>query len=82
MRYYIQDTRSYVGNSVLWWRVGGAGYTANVDEAGTYSEEEAERIRENRPTDKPIPEDVVKESMSMHVDVQKMHKVMRQRGLK
>jgi hypothetical protein len=31
--YYIQDTRNYVGNSVLWWRVNGQGYTTNLDEA-------------------------------------------------
>lgn len=31
--YYIQDSRSYVGNSVLWWREGRAGYTTNLAEA-------------------------------------------------
>ena len=31
--YYIQDTRTYVGNSVMWWRVDGHGYTPNLDEA-------------------------------------------------
>lgn len=31
--YYIQDSRSYVGNSVLWWRKGGSGYTTNLAEA-------------------------------------------------
>ena len=31
--YYIQDARSYVGDSVLWWRQGGRGYTTNLDEA-------------------------------------------------
>ncbi len=28
--YYIQDTRTYVGNSVMWWRVGGNGYTSDL----------------------------------------------------
>jgi len=31
--YYIQDTRTYTGNSVMWWRENGDGYTSNVDEA-------------------------------------------------
>lgn len=31
--YYIQDSRSYVGNNVLWWREDGDGYTTNLDEA-------------------------------------------------
>ena len=31
--YYIQDARRFVGNSVLWWREGGAGYTTNLAEA-------------------------------------------------
>lgn len=31
--YYIQDARNYVGNSVLWWRKEGAGYTTDLDEA-------------------------------------------------
>lgn len=31
--YYIQDTRTYVGNSVMWWRPNGDGYTSNLDDA-------------------------------------------------
>lgn len=31
--YYVQDTRSYCGNSVMWWRVEGEGYTSNLEEA-------------------------------------------------
>lgn len=31
--YYIQDTRTYCGNSAMWWRVDGNGYTSNLDEA-------------------------------------------------
>lgn len=50
--YYIQDARSYVGNSVLFWRPGGAGYTTNLDEAGLYTLEEASSHRD---TDIPIP---------------------------
>lgn len=34
--YYVQDTRSVVGNCALWWRENGAGYTCAIDEAGLY----------------------------------------------
>ena len=30
---YIQDARIYCGNSVMWWRVDGQGYTSNLEEA-------------------------------------------------
>ncbi len=81
MRYYIQDTRVYVGNSVVWWREGGAGYTANFDEAGLFSEQEANDAHRNRASDKPIPEDVAKASTSSHVDIQKMRRIMAERGI-
>lgn len=31
--YYIQDSRRYVGNSAVWWRERGEGYTTNLAEA-------------------------------------------------
>ena len=31
--FYVQDTRNYVGNCVLWWRTNGEGYTTNLTEA-------------------------------------------------
>lgn len=36
--FYIQDSRSYVGNDVLWWRPNSEGYTCQIDEAGLYDE--------------------------------------------
>jgi len=32
--YYIQDTRSVVGNCALWWRKDDQGYTCDIDDAG------------------------------------------------
>jgi len=49
--YYIQDTRQYVGNCVLWWRPGGKGYTTEIKKAGLYTEKEARDIEGNRGTD-------------------------------
>ena len=32
-QYYLQDKRSYIGNSMLWWAKGGRGYTTKIDNA-------------------------------------------------
>lgn len=46
--YYIQDTRSYCGNSVMWWRTNGEGYTSNLAEAwkvpGTWRGRETDKL--------------------------------------
>jgi len=31
--YYIQDSRTYCGNSVMWWAVDGEGYTSDLSKA-------------------------------------------------
>ena len=52
--YYIQDTRSFVGNCPTWWGKDFRGYVTRMDEAGKYTREEAERICK-RDTDKMWP---------------------------
>lgn len=52
--YYIQDTRTYFGDTILWWGPNRGGYTCKLAEAGLYSEEEAERIFHLRGTDVPV----------------------------
>lgn len=42
--YYIQLVRNPCGNCLIWWRVGGHGYTCNLDEAWRVPKPEAERI--------------------------------------
>ena len=42
--YLIQDSRSYVGNCVLWWREHGRGYTTDIDDAGRFTEEVARQV--------------------------------------
>lgn len=34
----------YIGNAIAWWAKGGNGYTANVDNAETFTKEAARRI--------------------------------------
>lgn len=51
--YLIQDSRSYVGNSILWWRPDGQGYTIDFDDAGRYTKERAFSQHRSRKTDVP-----------------------------
>jgi len=75
MKYYIQDSRQYVGNCLLLWREKGAGYTTHIDDAGLFSEEAAQKIHKNRGSDVPIPEDLIRESASLQVDSEDLRKV-------
>jgi len=51
--YFIQDTRSYVGNCVVWWGKDSRGYTTNISEAGRYTHKQAFSQMESRDTDIP-----------------------------
>jgi hypothetical protein len=73
-KYYIQDTRTYCGDSVLWWREGGAGYTIDLDEAGEFDEERARSIQRNRSTDRPIPVEIARAAASAHVTAGSLRK--------
>lgn len=45
--YYIQDKRSMVGNSMSWWRKGGAGYGCDIREAEVFTETRAKALIES-----------------------------------
>ena len=68
--FYVQDTRQIVGNSALWWREGGHGYTCNLDEAwrvpGTWTGRDTDVLRA-------CPE--VDALAERHVDVQRLGKL-------
>ena len=68
--YYIQDARSYVGNSILWWGPNSGGYTTDICKAGKYPEPEAKVICDNRDTDIAWPCDYIDGIVSKHVDMQ------------
>jgi len=71
-KYYIQDTRSVVGNCALWWRENGAGYTTQLEDAGVYDEEEAMSIQQSRSTDRAVPVEVAKRASVTHVRVERL----------
>lgn len=72
--FYIQDSRQYVGNNILFWAKGGNGYTCHVDEAQKYTEEEANRIHENRSSDVPLKVEDVERASTLQVDIQLFRK--------
>jgi hypothetical protein len=72
--FFIQDSRQYVGNSVLWWRVDGHGYTCELSEAWEVDEEKARQIERGRDTDKAWPADVVRAAASTYVDMQRLRR--------
>lgn len=74
--YLIQDTRSYVGNCVVWWGPDGRGYTTDVDVAGRYTFDEAMRQHRSRETDLPWALADIRELTRKTVDVQDVYKTL------
>lgn len=69
-QYYLQDSRSYVGNDILWWAINGAGYTTDVSKAHVFTKEEAVRYHKNRNSDVPWPKLYVDAKTRPAVDMQ------------
>jgi predicted RecA/RadA family phage recombinase len=72
--YYIQDARGYVGNSVLWWAVDGAGYTCDLSKAWKLPKQKADSIARGRETDVAWPASVVEAAATTHVDMQRLRR--------
>ncbi len=68
MLYFIEHGKERMGDCILWWREGGKGYTINLDDAGRFEKEHAERICRLRPgIDKMHPVDIALASSERHV---------------
>lgn len=68
--FYLQDSRSYVGNDVLWWAKGGNGYTTDLSKAHVYSLKDAQAQHDMRPSDIPWPKDYIDGKTRPAVDMQ------------
>lgn len=66
--YCIQDRRTCCGDAVVWWRVGGMGYTYGVDQAWVIGEEEARQIEAGRGTDRAWPVSMIEQAIVRCVD--------------
>ena len=54
-KFYLQDSRSYVGNDMLFWAKDGNGYTTDLRKAHVYTREQAQSIHDLRESDIPWP---------------------------
>jgi len=70
--YYIQNSRSYSGNDVLWWAKEGAGYTTDLSKALICTESEAQKIHNNNPYYIPWPSDYIASKTRITVSIQKI----------
>lgn len=68
--WYLQDTRSFVGNDVLWWAKDGNGYTTDVSKAQVYSRDAAFRQAAMRGTDRAWPKTYIDGKTRPAVDMQ------------
>lgn len=68
--FYLQDSRGYVGNDVLWWAKDGKGYTTDLSKAETYTKGEAQRMHDNRRSDVPWPKSYIDAKTRPAVDMQ------------
>lgn len=71
-KFYIWDTRSMVGNCVLFWRANSMGYTCDIREAGLYDEQEALEIQASRGTDRAVPREIAEAFIVHHVRAERM----------
>lgn len=78
-QFYIQDTRDYVGNSILWWANNNSGYVCDIRKAKIFTEDEAKKIcrgrgryhRTNQQDGKRMwPKEYIDQRISFHIDMQ------------
>jgi hypothetical protein len=73
--YYIQDTRDYVGNSVMWWCPNGNGYTSDLDQAWKVPHDKAVAMNRSRNTDVAWPCDEIDRLSQRHFDMQNLRTI-------
>lgn len=72
-KYYIENRqRGHVGNCLLFWRVGGRGYTCNVNEAQQFTYDGAVELVAGRDKYRAWPVEHVISSAVRHCDMQDM----------
>lgn len=67
--FYVQDSRSYVGNAVLWWAKDGSGYVTDISKAHKYTWEEIQTFNP-RETDIIWESELAEKAIRSYVDSQ------------
>jgi len=75
--YYIQDIRSYVGNSMIWWEKNNNGYVCDIRKARVFTEAQARKICSGRGKyartsqyHRMWPKDYIDKRIEHHIDMQ------------
>ncbi|MBB1599526.1 hypothetical protein [Variovorax sp. UMC13] len=68
--WYLQDTRQFVGNDVLWWAKDGRGYTTDLSKAHAFGAAEAARQEAARGVDRAWPKAYIDAKARPAVDFQ------------
>lgn len=76
--FYMQDSRSYTGDCLSFWGLGGSGYYTGLERCQQYTKEEAQRMNKNRETDIPLPVSYIEQHAFRSVDCQLMRDTDRQ----
>lgn len=69
-QFYLQDSRTYVGNDVLWWAKDGRGVTSDMRKAHVFTKEAAVAQHMVRETDIPWPKEYIDGKTRPAVDMQ------------
>lgn len=72
--YYVQDVRSYSGNSILWWAKDGHGYTTDVRKAQIFKKNEMTHLDKDtfRKWNKKYIDDKISHTVDIqHLDLRK-----------
>ncbi len=67
--FLLQDSRSYVGDGLTFWALGG-GYTTNIDQAERFTQDKAQLQHDCRETDVPWPAAYIEQRAHRGVDCQ------------
>jgi len=70
--FYMQDSRSYTGDCLSFWGLGGSGYYTGLERCQQYTKEEAQRMNQSRETDIPLPVSYIDKRSFRAVDCQLM----------
>ncbi|WP_219209180.1 hypothetical protein [Variovorax boronicumulans] len=73
--WYLQDTRQFVGNDVLWWAKDGKGYTTDLSKAHVFGAAEAARQEAARGVDRAWPKAYIDAKARPAVDFQHINHV-------
>lgn len=71
--FYVQDSRNYVGNSILWWGLNNNGYVCDIRKAHKYTKGEIlKRFSAGRDSDVIWSAKHVEDNISQHIDSQNL----------